>query len=214
MQYKSKRASSSSSQQVTMATTNNNTEDKIVQMRVAFKRQGRYVGTNWFKSILASFVDQLTHCYCHCEMVFVTEQTKYYHFVVTPETPVSVFEKTDLDYNDWHFYTIDASEQQANKAYAFCIEKMDCPFNGLGLYMNFLPILNHFAVSGNDESFFCSELVIRALQVAMPADFLDMNAHKTSPYDFYKYMRKHCVAPFNFHEAHVLRQRNRTLDIV
>lgn len=101
----------------------------------------------------------------------------------------TVREFTSLSYETPLPFPIDENAYYRTKEYLE--EALNKPFNWIGYYMNFIPILKYFdmfSVDTNGASYFCVELVAHALLVAGIVD--DINPHKITAQELYRKLRK------------------------
>ncbi len=133
-------------------------------------------------------LSQRTGNLIHCELVFRMvgrQDTETIHVCCTVYFGQNVvFEKNkayDNRIGKWQRYRIGCSPEQMHTIYTFCCNQKDKPFNRWGYYLNFLPgPLSWMSYRGGGNSWFCSELVLAALQEAFP-NLRSYQTHKTPP---------------------------------
>lgn len=97
--------------------------------------------------------------YIHCQIVFYNAFTgKYYTFSVDYERNVHVYDEKEFA-RGWTWVRLSVTERAEMAMHNFLVEQLGKPMSALGQYM----ALTWFPASGNNERWFCSELIARAL---------------------------------------------------
>lgn len=132
--------------------------------------------------------------YIHCQLVFWDETRKqYFTYSVDAKRPVHVFDKKEFA-RGWQFIELSVTELQEIQVLNFCVAQLGKPLNTNGLYW----ALSGWPVSGQGQSWFCSELATAALAHAGLIDFSVWNgvkcAEAAAPHHLFDYLHKQCVA--------------------
>jgi hypothetical protein len=132
----------------------------------------------------------------HTELVFLLENGEYACCTIHYGEEVEFLTKTYTGKEKWRLYRIDVNSEQASKIYDFCVEQEGKKFDKIGLWTGFIPGVNYFtnilkwAWYGPEERWFCSGLVLRALQEASE-EFKHYDPRYTSPTELNKILIKH-----------------------
>lgn len=110
--------------------------------------------------------------YTHCEIVFKLRSGHYIACSIYMDDVVKM-EIKPYSMNKWRTLGIDLTQNEAQDAFDYCLEQLGKKFNMTGIALSFIPGLSYLAsyFNGNEQTFFCTELVLRALQRAKPLKF-------------------------------------------
>ena len=72
------------------------------------------------------------------------------------------FEKKRFSRREWEFHAISVTHAQYDAMYAFCHSCINDPFDNLGFFTNWIPLLN-LTNAGFGDAWYCSSLVCEAL---------------------------------------------------
>lgn len=129
--------------------------------------------SSWSKRFLNTLVN-VSGEYTHCEIVFKFHTGHYVACTIFDNDTVKMEVKNYTDTSKWVKYAINIDSEQAQRAYGFCLGQIGKPFNMTGVVWSFVPLVGSWMAAyyrGDGKTFYCSELVLCALQEAAPAVF-------------------------------------------
>jgi len=140
---------------------------------VAFVKGDPSKCKSWWKYALNSVVN-VSGDYTHCEIVFKFRSGHYVACTIYMDEVVKM-EIKPYKLIKWRTFGIQMSEDQAQDAYGYCLGQLGKNFNMTGIVWSFVPLIGPTIAkwyNGDERTFFCTELVLRALQAAVPHIFL------------------------------------------
>lgn len=110
--------------------------------------------------------------YEHCQFSFTHGFTGPGEFLKTTWTTTKAhpFAIRDVKYHNknWEFYRIALSPDKRRLLFNWCKQREHTPFNWLGFYWNFFAPCTACTVDKRGSEFFCAEMVIHGLRLALP----------------------------------------------
>jgi hypothetical protein len=137
--------------------------------------------------------------FSHCELAFRLEDGRYMVCTIHWGGPVQ-FECKSFNYEKWDIVGLRLDEDQMDTIYDYCLEQQGKPFSKTRIVANFLPFgglfswftswLGYTSEPTRQQDFFCSELIMRALQTAID-DLKKYNPAELTPTQLYTILRDH-----------------------
>lgn len=144
-----------------------NDDNEIADIFIGFFRGERSNSTQYWKNLVNGFISS-TGSYTHCELIFKFKNDTWQVATVSMESDEVEFKFKPYDYYKWHLVSLRTTPKQKRDLYTYCIEKQGCKFNSVGM-LNFIPLIGSlisYFTDGKQQKFFCSELILHALQSA------------------------------------------------
>ena len=132
----------------------------------------------------------------HTELVFFLKDGNYMCCTIHYGEEVEFLEKIYTGKEKWNLYRINVNQDQIATIFEFCLSQEGKRFDKIGMWTGFVPVLNwttnmlKYLWYGNEERWFCSALVLRALQEALE-EFRQYDARYISPTALNDLLSKH-----------------------
>lgn len=156
---------------------------------VAFFKGATSESSHFWKNMLNGIITS-TGEFTHCELVFRLANGFYVVCTIQWGETV-VFEYKEFNYDQWSIVGIRFDNyKQIEDIYDFCLEQRGKSFAPIRVFINFLPFISSVVswvglTRNNGSSFFCSELILFALQQGMPGVFGKYEPSCVTPQQLY-----------------------------
>jgi hypothetical protein len=155
-----------------------------------------------FRGMLNKFVSWRNEGYWHVEAVFRCRDNRVVAWHCTSDGPLQCCTRdNDTSYRSskWTLYSLALSNDEIQRMWQFLLTQNEKPYNWRGLVFNFMPTPIAWLCGtsdANQQSWFCSELVMAALKYVREHEFRDYRPSRTSIKDLFVIIRKHrCFSP-------------------
>lgn len=172
---------------------------EIKRVSIAFKYGGRMTTGSGLKRFRDRLIGWWTgYRYAHCELVFHSSVGTWYTCTVNSGSKVIIwpnkntYDAPGTGAGDWKFHGLPLNSQQAWNLWQFCVREAQAerPYNKLGMWWNFSPVLRLLPINRQGRAWFCSEMVLHGLQQHCGI-YLGRAPHTVSPDDLHDIMLAH-----------------------
>jgi hypothetical protein len=148
----------------------------------------------WYHSLLKRYVSHLSGGMNHVEFVFQWSNKVLWACACNMDGPVEMKHRDTVNsYNAarWAVYPLNITLRESQLLWQFCERQCGKEYNYRGLYGNFLCWGMCGTVDQDHRKWFCSHLVMAALQYAKRAEFGRYVASKTNIGDLFNIVDRH-----------------------
>jgi len=142
-------------------------------VKIIFFKAKTAIKNKWLNSLIAWKTDGP---YSHCEIYFNRSRQS---FSADAEYNKCHFKIRNLNFDQWDIVELDVDDYET---YLACKEFENHYYDWMGIIFNFLIPIN----IQHRSKFFCSELIVRILQLVRYDKVMGMRAHKIDPNKLYR----------------------------